>query len=415
MGKQFDASALRAAIEEVKRQTLAFDPSVVRGSDAVVLLRLFSEGEAACAAGKAGAARRVETSNAHLEAGFRDPASFVATHTGISRSEAAGTLVTARRLESLPETSCRFRSGQLSPTQVAEVAKAASVDPRAEGPLLDLASRDCVRALSVEANRVAAVRNEQASFERAHRSRSFRVRRVDDYCVETFGRFTTADWATVSSVLEPLRKQMFSAARRDAKRDSYEAYSADALVEMARLAAGADTGGSSIRPSVNVVVDHQALVRGHVEPGERCEIPGVGPVPVSVVKAMESDCYLRVLVTRGHDVLALGSESRYIPASVRAALQLSDKVCSVRGCDVTVGLELDHRKPVCDGGKTKFENLDWLCRHHHYLKTHKGHRLVGERGDTRLIAPHQEAPEVDSDTGEHDGDRQGAVDQTRLL
>ena len=35
---------------------------------------------------------------------------------------------------------------------------------------------------------------------------------------------------------------------------------------------------------INVLVDYAALVRGHTVAGETCEIPGMGPVPVSVVR-----------------------------------------------------------------------------------------------------------------------------------
>ena len=36
----------------------------------------------------------------------------------------------------------------------------------------------------------------------------------------------------------------------------------------------------------SALIDHTALIRGHTEPGEKCEIAGVGPVPVATVKAM---------------------------------------------------------------------------------------------------------------------------------
>lgn len=140
--------------------------------------------------------------------------------------------------------------------------------------------------------------------------------------------------------------------------------------------AGGDAGHSGrprapgrIKATVNVVVDHAVLVRGSVEPGERCEVVGLGPLPVSTVNQMLNDCFLNVLATRGRDVLSMGSESRYLPSGVRASLALRDPVCSVRGCDVTIGLEIDHRHEIRHGGKSTQANLHYLCSFHHRGKS----------------------------------------------
>ena len=48
-------------------------------------------------------------------------------------------------------------------------------------------------------------------------------------------------------------------------------------------------------PKAHVIVrvDHQALLRGHVEGDETCEIEGVGPVPVSDVEQVMGDAFLQ--------------------------------------------------------------------------------------------------------------------------
>ena len=74
-----------------------------------------------------------------------------------------------------------------------------------------------------------------------------------------------------------------------------------------------------------------------------CEIPGVGPVPVSTVRGMLSEAFLKLLVTDGVNVLTrCVTWGAAVPAHVRTALEERDPTCVVPGCDVAMGLEIDH-------------------------------------------------------------------------
>jgi hypothetical protein len=126
---------------------------------------------------------------------------------------------------------------------------------------------------------------------------------------------------------------------------------------------------------VHVRVDHGALVRGRLEPGEVCEIPGIGPIPVEVARGLAADSILSVLVTDGVDVTAVSRADRTIPAAVRRALIERDQVCVVPGCEVRDALENDHVHEFGRGGPTALDNLARLCHWHHYLKTHQRYRL----------------------------------------
>ena len=126
---------------------------------------------------------------------------------------------------------------------------------------------------------------------------------------------------------------------------------------------------------VHVRVDHAALIRGRVEGGEICEIPGVGPIPVEVARQLAVDSILSVLVTDGVDVSTVAHAGRTIPAAVRRALLERDQTCAVPGCDLRDGLEIDHLLPIGEGGITTLDNLVRLCHWHHYLKTHHRHRI----------------------------------------
>src|SRR4029078_7727855 len=128
------------------------------------------------------------------------------------------------------------------------------------------------------------------------------------------------------------------------------------------------------------------MLRGNTETGEVCEIAGIGPVPVSVVKEWEADAYLRLIVTDGIDVKDISRLSRPIDRNQHAALRARDHKCIIEGCDVTWRLERDHRVPFAEGGPTAVDNLGRMCWWHHSLKS-KGWRLTGGPGCYRLVAP----------------------------
>ena len=109
------------------------------------------------------------------------------------------------------------------------------------------------------------------------------------------------------------------------------------------MAAGGAAVGAA--HTVHVVIDHEALVRGQAEPSERCEIEGVGPVPVGVVRSLMDDAFLTAVVTDGVDVARVAHLGRHPTAHQRTALAVRDPECVVPGCHVRVGLEIDHVEP----------------------------------------------------------------------
>jgi hypothetical protein len=50
-------------------------------------------------------------------------------------------------------------------------------------------------------------------------------------------------------------------------------------------------------------------------------------------------------------------------------------------------LEIDHVVPICEGGLTTRRNTWRLCPHHHFLKHHRGWRVIGSPGEWDLVAP----------------------------
>ena len=112
-----------------------------------------------------------------------------------------------------------------------------------------------------------------------------------------------------------------------------------------------------------------------------CEIPGVGPVPVSTARALLPEAFVKVIVSDGVDVLSVTHVGRGIPSHVRSAIEERDPTCVVPGCDVAVGLEIDHwQTDFGKGGPTALANLARLCHPHHFMKTYRGFALGGGPG-----------------------------------
>jgi hypothetical protein len=391
-----------------------FEPERVTGADADRLLSAFAEIEKLAAAGKLLSARRVESSNVWRRKGHRSAAAHVADATGTGLGPAINSLQTARQLGSLPATDDAMRHGRLSEAQAKEIAGAAILQPEAEDELVKAADQQPLNVLKLRCRRVKAVGTDQnQAYEKIRRSRYLRHWTDDEGAVRFDARLTPDDGARLVAAVKGESARLAAGARRAGVDEPARALAADALVGLAcgsgaptnghddgeaggsRTGEGSANGGGSdggasddarsaagVRCAppgptamVHVRVDHQALIRGHLEAGEVCEIPGIGPIPVEVARRLAADSILSVLVTDGVDVTSVAHAGRTIPAPVRTALIERDPTCVVPGCTIRDRLEIDHVRPYAEGGPTSLENLARLCHWHHYLKTHHRHRL----------------------------------------
>jgi len=178
--------------------------------------------------------------------------------------------------------------------------------------------------------------------------------------------------AAFLAAIEDRKGKHVRAARRDGRREPFEAYAADALVELVTEDRGGEAGRTRPQSMVVVHVAYEAIARGFLLDGEVCEIAGVGPVPLSTAQAMAADSILRILVTRGGQPMAVTPGVRTVPRALRLLLQARDRTCVVPGCDVSLGLQIDHRKPFAQLGPTDLENCGLLCKLHHDMKTYLG-------------------------------------------
>jgi hypothetical protein len=333
-------------------------------------------------------ARRVEQAVVWKRSGHRTAAGWLAEATGTTVGAATRTLETARRLEDLPETADAFRAGELSEAQACEVAAAASRDPAAEHLLLEAVRgsksfrgvRDACREVTVRADDDRA----RACWLHEQRRASWWTDANGHWRVEA--RLAPDDAAWVRSALESKTDEIFRAARARGQVEPRGAYCADALVAVV-------TGNAPVKPlDARLHAESDAIDRGYVIAGEQCELEGIGPIPVTMARAMLDDARLtRVGRDQSGDITHISSMSRSIPARLRRWVEETYPCCGVDGCTDDWRLEIDHIVGVEHDGPTEQANLWRLCRHHHKLKTFYGYRVVGRR----LVPP--DAPDPPGD------------------
>ncbi|HEV3471974.1 MAG TPA: DUF222 domain-containing protein [Actinomycetota bacterium] len=373
--------ALRARLKDIVRE---LEPERLTGKSAARLVEEFAAIENLAVAGKTLCAGRVAESGAWQASGEKTAAHWMAKTTGTSVGSAVASIETAARLAELPITNAAVRAGKLSDAQAKEIASAAAAAPTAESRLLQVAKSDSLHGLKETCAKVkaAALPDENERYRRIHERRRFRHRTDGDGAFRIDALLTPDKGATVLAALEPIKERVFADARKQGRREPFEAYAADALVEACEHVRDCGEVPQRKGPAamVHVIVDHAALTRGELADGETCEIAGVGPVPVATAQALASDAFIAALVSDGIDIQAVSHMGRKVTARQRTALIARGRRCEVPGCDSTHGLQIDHTTDYAKGGPTKLDNLAWFCPHHHYLKTHKGYRFGGPPG-----------------------------------
>jgi hypothetical protein len=401
------AAQLLSALDVVSSFVSSFDPALYDGKDAARLVEAFTRGKRLCSAGETLAASRAAECHAHLGTGHRDPAEWLAAVTGSSRGEATDTLSVGTALAAQPGVEDALRKGKLTSQRAKLVTEAVKVNPKREDDLVKGAESDTVRQLKERCLRAKAEGRsaEEAERRRAalHAARHCRTWTDGEGAFHLEALLTPEAGGSLLAALEAQADRHFHRARRAGTREAPEAYRADALVALVtgqgilppvtgqQSSPDGEASGSrspESRPHVQVKVGLQSLRRGSVVGGETCEIPGVGPVSVQYARDLLGDALLDIIISDGVDVTTVVRPRRNIPTPLATALRERDQFCVVPGCGKRLGLEKDHwKRAVKDDGEASYDNLVRLCKHHHYLRTHKGWVLSGGPGHWSFDPP----------------------------
>ena len=295
----------------------------------------------------------------------------------------------SKHVAALPSVAEAMRAGVLSGAQVSAIVPAAAADPNAVGRLLATAETTNVNELREAClrTRAAADPDRDTTHRRIHAERCAWTYVDAEGAWNLVARGTVDQGARFEAALEPVLDELFTKARVDGRRVPRDTYAFDALI---RLAAREPAEKKSRRFNPRFVgivrVDAEALARGHVEGDEVCEIAGAGPIPVRVARDLLGEAILKLVVTKGVDVVNVTHLGRSATAAQRIALLWSSPKCANVACSSTF-VQLDHRDPWANNKQTKLDNIDPLCHHDHDLKTYEGWSLVEGTGRRAFVPP----------------------------
>jgi hypothetical protein len=425
------------------RQSMAayaggFDARSLTLAQAAMAVRLCAQIEASAASIKALAAARVAEGKEWERNGYRSPAAQLADQAGMSPGAAKRALETGRRMTDQPQVAQAALAGELSLEQATAVSDGVAANPDKASELIDTAKRSSLPELN---EAVAKVKAESSDLEERrnalHAKRSFRRWTDRDGALHAHLYGHPEDGARLWRMLDPIRRRLnMVRLRAGHPHDTFEALDYDALVTMASVATGkdgelsfsdlvdlglfpqlatrtappatlADRGqpateepsapltprptkklaGSPLRLMIRV--DFDALLRGIPLEGELCEIPGYGPIPLSVVEDLiaTENPFIVGLLTKGEALIGVYHHGRHPNAYQRSALDFLHPTCAAKGCSARAGLQYDHREDYSKTKITAFDLLDRLCPHHHNLKTRQNWSLIDGRGKRAFVAP----------------------------
>jgi hypothetical protein len=310
----------------------------------------------------------------------------------------------ARALESLPQTSAAFASGEISYSKVRAMTRVAT--PKNESVLVSIARYGTASHVEKLVRRYRWTQHRDA----AKQAESQQLARQVHYFYDDDGSFvlnarlppeigalvvkaiqTAGDVLREESRAETDTQLNVSAGTSEMKHQehSHGAKRADAFKLMAETflrSTSEEVEGASSGDRFQVVVHiDQAVLKSEIEAEEdephRCEFDSGPALALETARRLCCDSTLIGIVEGvDGDPLNIGRKTRSIPAAIDRALRSRDGGCRFPGCDRTRFTAGHHIKHWADGGETKLSNLISLCGFHHRL-LHEGRYGVSRTDD----------------------------------
>ncbi|MEY2402575.1 MAG: hypothetical protein QOD38_126 [Acidimicrobiaceae bacterium] len=374
----------------------SFDAQLLDRDGAVAALEDWSTVVHSADAALAMAVARVAECGPPPSAGAASAADFVAKTTGTTTGKAKEKIKTGEGLRGNNNTRAEAVAGKLSGEQTAAITDALTVNPGAEAKLLGIAEQGSLGALRDECARSKVEGQDLASIEkRIHSQRCLRRYRDSEGVEHLHAAGTKATMARIDQALKPLVDEMFNKARTDGLREPLEAYTYDALVALAERSSQRVPGTAhpeketTIRNLTVLRIDLEALTRGHTASGETCEIAGLGPISVDTAREMLGESIVKLVITKGVDVLNVTHLGRGPNIAQKIALLWQQPVCLREGCNRSARLEYNHAYDA-EYRRTKHTRLDEtepLCDPDHDLQTYEDWALVPGTGKRPMVPP----------------------------
>jgi hypothetical protein len=103
---------------------------------------------------------------------------------------------------------------------------------------------------------------------------------------------------------------------------------------------------------------------------------------------MLGDAVVKLVITKGVDVANVTHLGRSATIAQQVALMWQASACTVLGCTHARRLQNDHRYEWIKTKRTRVDELDPLCKHHHDLKTRDNWALIEGEGPRPMVPPH---------------------------
>ena len=347
------------------------------------------------------AARLIALGEGHGDGG----ASVLCDQGGKSRSEARRRLVVAETLDEMPQVRSAVEAGEVSLTNAERLARAAkrtapeSVD--AAAGLLDQARDMSPDRFAREVDAWTQSQQDDhghGDYLAQRQQRYLRIRRDRDK-VRIDGQYDleagTRIGARLQRLAEALRRQDDQAARNGGGgetgggggRRSWDQLQADALDQLTSGGVGPDDGsGSGGRPRAEVIVVADIGALTGEDPSGRCEIPGAGPVPPTVLQRIVCDAELTGVLFSDGKPLFHGATTRTASKAQRRMLIARDGGCIGCGAEPR-WCQAHHIIPYAQSRRTDIDNLVLVCwKCHHNIHDHNW-QITHHHGKPALKPP----------------------------